>query len=170
MSRDTMCWGVVAVCWPRCNEYTKKTKRRSQWICRSVHGRCFRNEDLRVLVFLYKSKGAEVGEWKTLLDVILCYPRPLYLHALPYYNQIVASVKEPSPWNAEAYFYPPNQRIVRQTSQLRPYSTQLGISTSTSGTHLGLRQGSRVRRRCRQSFIAGQCTVTTPTLPRLRPR
>ena len=100
----------------------------------------------------------------TLLQFTLPY------YNLPYYNLIVASVKEPSPWNAEAYFYPPNQRIVRQTSQLRPYSTQLGISTSTSGTHLGLRQGSRVRRRCRQSFIAGQCTVPTPTLPRLRPR
>jgi len=128
--------------------------------------------EMKIYVFWFsyiRVRGLKF-EWKTLLDVILCYPRPLYLHALPYYNQIVASVKEPSPWNAEAYFYPPNQRIVRQTSQLRPYSTQLGISTSTSGTHLGLRQGSRVRRRCRQSFIAGQCTVPTPTLPRLRPR
>ena len=124
-----------------------------------------------VFWFSYKSKGAEVRMEDTFrCNSLLPTPRPLYLHALPYYNQIVASVKEPSPWNAEAYFYPPNQRIVRQPSQLRPYSTQLGISTSTSGTHLGLRQGSRVRRRCRQSFIAGQCTVPTPTLPRLRPR
>ena len=135
----------------------------------------------QVTVDLNLVGGLKFETWKTLLEMKvhflspLCNPAALHLHAwpyynLPYYNQIVASVKEPSPWNAEAYFYPPNQRIVRQTSQLRPYSTQLGISTSTSGTHLGLRQGSRVRRRCRQSFIAGQCTVPTPTLPRLRPR
>ena len=147
----------------------RKGGRGTQWICRSVHGRCFRNENLRVLFPV--GRGLNFEWWKTLLGVYSLLPTAtLYLHALPYYNQIVASVKEPSPWNAEAYFYPPNQRIVRQPSQLRPYSTQLGISTSTSGTHLGLRQGSRVRRRCRQSFIAGQCTVPTPTLPRLRPR
>ena len=128
--------------------------------------------EMKIYVFWFSSgKGAE---FRMVEDTFRCNSllptATLYLHALPYYNQIVASVKEPSPWNAEAYFYPPNQRIVRQPSQLRPYSTQLGISTSTSGTHLGLRQGSRVRRRCRQSFIAGQCTVPTPTLPRLRPR